>query len=215
MIKIIRHICFDLDGTLVDSFRTIFNSTLETLRQLNINNAVSENDFRIRIGHHFIDIFRDLKINVTDMEHFIKIYKGHYFDFIDHSKLYPFVEETLSSLKRDNFYISLLTTKTQDQAEKIIGHFNLKNYFDEIMGRRPNIPVKPSPEPLFEICKYLGIKSGETLMVGDTELDITCGKNAGSLTCAALYGYRSKKILMNEKADYYINSFRELESIIK
>jgi len=209
----IKHICFDLDGTLVDSFSTIFNSTLRTLKQLNINDPVSEKDFKIRIGHHFIDIFRDLNINVTDVEHFIEIYKSYYFDFIDQSELYPLVIETLSTLKQKNLFLSLLTTKTQDQAEKIIRHFNLQDYFDEIMGRRPGISVKPNPEPLLEICKFLGVKAEESLMVGDTELDIACGKNAGSLTCAVLYGYRSKKMLMNEKADYYIDSLGELQNL--
>ena len=147
----IKHICFDLDGTLVDSFYTILNATIEALKQLNIKGTLSEEDFRIRIGHHFIDIFKDLNIDVPEFEPFIKIYKEHYFDFIDQSKLYPGVEETLSTLKKKKLLISLLTTKTQDQAEKIVKHFNLANYFDEIMGRRPGIAVKPDPEPLLEI----------------------------------------------------------------
>jgi HAD superfamily hydrolase (TIGR01549 family) len=209
----IKHICFDLDGTLVDSVDTIYKATLKALKELNINDPVPEEDFRVRIGHHFIDIFRDMNINLPDFEPFIKIYKQHYFDFIDQSKLYPDVERTLSDLKQKGLLISLLTTKTQDQAEKIIRHFNLADYFNEIMGRRPGIAVKPNAEPLLEICKFLKVKADESLMVGDTELDIACGKNAGSFTCAALYGYRTKEALMKEKADYNINSIQELISL--
>ena len=210
----IKHICFDLDGTLVDSFYTILNATIEALKQLNIKGTLSEEDFRIRIGHHFIDIFKDLNIDVPEFEPFIKIYKEHYFDFIDQSKLYPGVEETLSTLKKKELLISLLTTKTQDQAEKIVKHFNLANYFDEIMGRRPGIAVKPDPEPLLEICKFLQVKADESLMAGDTELDIACGKNAGSLTCAALYGYRTEEILLEQNADYNIKSIKELAILL-
>ena len=214
MYKKIKHICFDLDGTLIDSYYTIFNATKKALRQLNINDTMSDEDFRIRIGHHFIDIFKDLNINVPEFEPFIKIYKEHYFDFIDQSKLYPGVEETLSALKTKGLLISLLTTKTQDQAEKIIKHFNLAIYFNEIMGRRPDIAVKPDPEPLLEICKFLQVKVDESLMTGDTELDIACGKNAGSLTCAALYGYRTEEILLEQNASYNISSIRELVNLI-
>ena len=210
----IQHICFDLDGTLVDSFYTIFNATLKALKLLNINDPMSEEDFRARIGHHFIDIFKDLNINVPEFEPFIQVYKEHYFDFIDQSELYKGVEETLSNLKKKGLLISLLTTKTQGQAEKIIRYFNLHDYFDEVMGRRPGIAVKPNPEPLFEICKFLGVKAEESLMVGDTELDIACGKNAGSSTCAVLYGYRTKEILLEQKADFNIDSIKELNSLL-
>ncbi len=206
----INHVCFDLDGTLVNSFDTILNSTIKTLKKLNVENLLNENDLRIRIGHHFADIFKELKINVTDIEHFISIYKQYYFDFIDQSHLYPFVEKTLAGVKQKKILISLLTTKGQDQAEKIIDYFKLSKYFDHVMGRRPGIPVKPYPEPLLEICRLLNTKPEETLIVGDTELDIICGKNAGSFTCAACYGYRGKEILLKEKADSYINSIEEL-----
>jgi len=206
----IKHICFDLDGTLVNSFDTILNSTIKTLKQLNIGNSLRESDLRIRIGHHFSDIFKELKIDVADIEHFISIYKENYFDFIDQSELYPFVKETLTKLKQNNFFISLLTTKGQDQAEKIIEHFKISEFFDLIMGRRIDMPVKPNPEPLIEICKSLKVKTEETLIAGDTELDILCGKRAGTFTCAVTYGYREKENLLKEKADFYINSLNEL-----
>ncbi len=50
-------------------------------------------------------------------------------------------------------------------------------------------------------------------MVGDTELDIQCGKNAGSKTCGVLYGYRTKSQLEKEKPDYLISGLNELEKI--
>jgi phosphoglycolate phosphatase len=210
----ISHICFDLDGTLVNSFDTILNSTVETLKQLNIKNSLIDGDLRIRIGYHFSDIFNELKIDVSDIEHFISIYKANYFDFIDQSELYPSVSETLAVLKEKDYLISLLTTKGQDQAEKIIEHFNLSEYFDHIMGRRPGIPVKPNPKPLLGICKILKVKPEETLIMGDTELDIVCGKRAGSSTCAVTYGYREKEKLLIEEADFYIDSFDELLTLL-
>jgi phosphoglycolate phosphatase-like HAD superfamily hydrolase len=83
------------------------------------------------------------------------------------------------------------------------------------MGRRSGIPVKPNPEPLIEICKALKVNPSETLIAGDTELDITCGKNAGAFTCGVTYGYREKKLLLEENADFYIDSIDEIISYIK
>jgi HAD superfamily hydrolase (TIGR01549 family) len=132
---------------------------------------------------------------------------------MEYSSLYNGVEETLYELKKRRIKISLLTTKVQDQAEKIIDHFNLGKYFNLIMGRRDGIAHKPSPEPLLTICTELNTDIENTLMVGDTELDIQCGKNAGSFTCGVLYGYRTKELLMIEKPDFMIEAINQILSL--
>ena len=210
----IQHTCFDLDGTLVDSKETILESTKAALDQLKINHKIDEDIFTNMIGRHFVDIFDELKIEVNDFEKFISIYKAYYFDFMDSSYLYPGVQQTLQYLNEKNIRVSLLTTKVQDQAEKIIDHFNLRSSFDYLMGRRDGLAHKPSPETLLNICKELNVKSAETIMVGDTELDIQCGKSAGSKTCGVLFGYRTKSQLEKEKPDFLISGLSELRKIL-
>jgi HAD superfamily hydrolase (TIGR01549 family) len=212
--NIITHICFDLDGTLVDSKNTILESTKAALDKLNISYNIPEDVFTNMIGKHFVDIFDELKIDVQDFEQFISVYKTLYFDFIDLSFLYPGVEEILNYLKRNQIKVSLLTTKVQDQAEKIIHHFNLGSSFDYLMGRRNGLEHKPSPEPLFVICKELQVEPAQTLIVGDTELDVQCGKNAGSKTCGVLFGYRTKEQLEKEKPDFLISGLNELIKVL-
>jgi HAD superfamily hydrolase (TIGR01549 family) len=133
---------------------------------------------------------------------------------MDSSYLYPGVHQTLQYLNENNIKVSLLTTKVQDQAEKIIDHFNLRSSFNYLMGRRDGLAHKPSPEPLIYICNELNIQSSETLMVGDTELDIQCGKSAGSKSCGVLYGYRTKDQLEKEKPDFLISGLNELKTIL-
>ena len=206
----IKHICFDLDGTLVDSKNTILESTKAALDKLNIKHNIPEDAFNNMIGKHFVDIFVELEMDDVDFEEFIPIYKKLYFDFIDSSYLYEGVNETLEYLNRKRIKVSLLTTKVQEQAEKIIEHFQLTTSFDYIMGRREGIAHKPSPEPLIYICKDLKVEPAETLMIGDTELDIQCGKNAGAKTCGVLYGYRTKDQILKEKPDLIISGLNEL-----
>lgn len=210
----IKHICFDLDGTLVDSRDTIFESTKSALDQLNISYYIDETIFTNMIGLHFVDIFEKLNVDVPDFEKFITIYKALYFDYMDSSLLYPEVQNTLQYLNENNIKVSLLTTKVQDQAERIIDHFNLRSSFHYLMGRRDGLAHKPSPEPLVYICNELKIQTHETLMVGDTELDIQCGISAGAKTCGVLYGYRSEKQLKKEKPNFLISGLNELFQII-
>lgn len=210
----IKNITFDLDGTLIDSFKTIYKTTEKVLQRLGVSKPLDEQEFYKRIGHHFIDIFKELDIPVTDFNGFIEIYKQYYFDFIGESTFYSGLINVLEFLKSEEIAISLLTTKGQDQADKIIDYFNLREYFSLVMGRRINIANKPSAEPLLIICKELNVKPEETLMVGDTELDIQCGKNAGTKTCGCFYGYRSKEVLKEEKPDFLISEITELLKIV-
>ena len=133
---------------------------------------------------------------------------------MEFSKVYDGVEVTLAALKSRNIKVSLLTTKIQDQADRIIDHFNLRKYFDLVMGRRGGIAHKPSPEPLLKICTDLNVDVNNTLMVGDTELDIQCGKNAGSHTCGVLYGYRTKELLKIEEPDFIVEGIQDIIEIV-
>jgi phosphoglycolate phosphatase-like HAD superfamily hydrolase len=206
----IDHVCFDLDGTLVDSNITIYKTTVKTLEILKIRGSFSFEEFNKMIGCHFLDIFNELKIPVPDIEHFINIYKTFYFEFMYDSELYPGVIEVLNYLHKNNIKISLLTTKGQDQADRIIDYFNLKKYFSRVMGRKIGTPIKPLPDPLIMICSELNCDLQKSLIIGDTELDVRCGKSANAKTCGVSYGYRNRELLELEKPDYIIDNILEL-----
>jgi phosphoglycolate phosphatase-like HAD superfamily hydrolase len=205
---------FDLDGTLVSSHKTIYNAVVKTLKELKINEEIPEKEFYNLIGLHIEDIFKEFGFIVPDFDQFISIYKLVYFDYADSSFVYPGAIETIDFLKQKRIKISLLTTKAQDQAELNLSYFKLSDKFDYIMGRRPEFENKPSPEPLLKICKDLEIDISDTIMIGDTELDIYCGKNAGTKTCAVTYGYRSKKELIKTNPDLLIDKLDDLINII-
>jgi phosphoglycolate phosphatase/pyrophosphatase PpaX len=206
----IQHICFDLDGTITDSINTIYQTTIKTLEMLNIHHNLTFKEFNKIVGYHFKDMFLAFKIPVTDFEQYMTFYQSHYFAFINQSRLYPGVIETLQYLKDKGIKTSLCTTKLQNQADKVIDYFKLRNYFSFILGRRENIESKPSGKPLLFICSELNVSPEASLIVGDTELDIRCGKNAGAKTCAASYGYRDLKSIKEENPDFIINEITEL-----
>ena len=137
---LIKHICFDLDGTIVKSHKTIYMTTVKSLIDLKIpSDNLKEELFYERIGHHFEDIFNEFNIPVNDFETFINVYKNQYFELINESALYDGIEETLQNLKSRNIITSLLTTKGQDQAEKIINHFILDLRIFQCADRCENV----------------------------------------------------------------------------
>lgn len=210
----IDFVVFDLDGTLVSSHETIYKATLHALKEVGIPNEIPHHAFMNMIGMHFEDIFREFGFKVPDFEYFLKIYKSIYFDYMDESVLYPQVNSSIDRLKKSGLKIGLLTTKGQDQAELILKHFSLFNNFNGVMGRRPGVAHKPSPEPLLKLCDEVNVNVSNTLMVGDSELDVECGKNAGAFTCAVTYGYRNKESLLNYNPDFMIDSIDRVEYIL-
>ena len=210
----IKCVVFDLDGTLVKSHKTILNATIKTLKELNIDTNFNKGVFYNMLGHHFKEMFEASNIVVPDVEHFIDIYKNLYFDFIDDSKLFDNVENVLVELKNRNIKTGLLTTKGQEQAEKISKHFNISKHLDIIEGRKKGIAIKPAPDQLLKICNEVNVNPENALMVGDTELDILCGKNAKAKTCAVSFGYRDVKDLQKHKPDYLIDDLKEILEII-
>lgn len=210
----IKAVVFDLDGTLISSHQNIYLATIKTLQKLNINFSFNENIFYSKIGLHFKDIFDDMGIIVNDIEHFINEYKKVYFDYINYSTPYPNVYHTLNNLFNLGIKINLLTTKSQEQAELILNHFNISKFFSFVLGRRPEYKIKPEPDGLFIISKELDINVNNILMVGDTHLDLLCGKNAGSLTCGVTYGYGNADYLKSFNPDYLIDELSLLNDIV-
>lgn len=206
---------FDLDGTLTNSSETIYQTAIQTFNKLGLKVNLPKNELDKRIGAHFGEIFEELGIKVDDLENYIEIYKSLYIDFIEHTTLYPGVTDLLNFLVEKEIKVALLTTKAQTQAEMILEHFQLKKYFNYVMGRRPNIPHKPSPEPLKIILNELNVNPSEAIMIGDTEYDSRCGKSANAHTCLVTYGYRTEAQLKNESPDYLVNSISAIIQIFR
>jgi N-acetyl-D-muramate 6-phosphate phosphatase len=53
--------------------------------------------------------------------------------------------------------------------------------------------AKPHPEPILHACRLTGVAPASTLYVGDAARDIEAGRNAGTRTLVALFGYLSSQ----------------------
>lgn len=211
----IEAVVFDLDGTLTDSKKNIYEAIMAAFKDLGIKESIDENEFGKYIGWHFQEIFEDLGIDIASLDEFIETYKSHYYEFLHHTTFYPGVLDTIKKLKEKDVKVCLLTTKAQDQADKIIDHFDLRKYFTYVMGRRKNVANKPSPEPLQILCRDINVKPENALMVGDTEMDVNCGKAAGAKSVAVTYGYRTVEHLKKLEPYLMVGSLTELFDELK
>ena len=61
------------------------------------------------------------------------------------------------------------------------------------------------------MAKLLGVDYKECLYVGDSEVDVVTGKNAGVKTIAVTWGFRTKEELMIAGVQYMIDKAEKLQ----
>lgn len=208
-------IIFDLDGTIVDTCEDITSALNFCLRKYNIS-EYSRNEVKNMIGEgvkKFIEnaieqrgLSKDLLEDILDC--FISYYNEH---IADYTKPYPSVIETLESLQ--GIKKAIVSNKLTTLSIKTLISTGLINYFDFVAGNDFFPEQKPSPLPLLETIRRFKIKKENTLIVGDSNIDIEAGKLAGIKTVAVTYGYRDKNLLKD--ADFTIDRFEDLLKIIK
>jgi putative hydrolase of the HAD superfamily len=102
-------------------------------------------------------------------------------------KPYPKIPQILAELKK-SYLLAVLTDAPREQAHKRLAFTGLQEFFDAIGTFHDTNVYKPGIEPFLSICKKLGVKPSECLMVGDNPARDMKGAHAvGMLTCLAKY----------------------------
>ncbi len=208
----IELLIFDLDGTLIDSKADIANS---------VNAALTEEGFPTLpqktiegfVGRGMMYLIRDVIGEPTE-EQAKKVaqnFWNHYMDhLLDQTKMYPGVLEFLKEFP--HIEKAVVTNKPYAFSKKILEGLNIQHHFRWLIGGDSLAHQKPSPKMLDPIFEDLGRKP-KSLIVGDSQIDVDCGKAAGILTCGVTYGFREAEELIACQPDYLIHDFSELSQL--
>ncbi|MDR1559875.1 MAG: HAD hydrolase-like protein [Clostridiales bacterium] len=182
-----KHILFDLDGTLTDPKIGITRSVQYALESFGIDVALD--GLTKFIGPPLRASFTNyFGFNAVQAEQAVVKYREYFSERgIFENRVYAGTPELLKKLKGRGWKIILATSKAEIYAWKILEHFTFV-CGDTLDGSRS--------EKAAIIRRILnnvdGIKPGSAVMVGDREHDIMGAKANGMASIGVLYGYGDK-----------------------
>ncbi|RMH80115.1 MAG: HAD family hydrolase [Acidobacteria bacterium] len=184
----LRAVLFDLDGTLIDSYRDIALHLNRTLRDFSME-EVDVESVRHMVGGGAKNLLKRFFSDGT-LEEAIGVFMEYYMqEPVIHTRTFEGIKELLACLKEEGICMAVVTNKMEKLSREILNRLSLTNYFSFIVGGDTYAEKKPSSIPVLKTLDVLGIKSNEAIMLGDTEADITAGKLAGTWTGLAKWGY--------------------------
>lgn len=186
-----RLIVFDLDGTLVDSRRDLAESTNalilayggRPLDEALIGGMVGTG---IRIWLEQALAMAGIAPFPADaLTRFVAIYDQR---LLHHTRAYEGMAEALQQAAA-TAELAVLTNKLGQATVKILEGLGLAQFFKQIVGVDGPYPPKPRPEGLQAIMAQAGVTPQETLLVGDSPIDLQTARHANTYICVARYGY--------------------------
>ena len=96
---------------------------------------------------------------------------------------------------------AVFSNKADPLCGKIIEHYFGAGRFVLVRGSRPGVPTKPDPTGVYSLMQDLHADPASTLFVGDSDVDILTGHNAGLPAMGALWGFRGRAELTAAGAD--------------
>jgi phosphoglycolate phosphatase len=208
---VITNLIFDVDGTLIDSKFDIADAQLWVLRQLGVDRWTREDIFP-RIGRPLTETFKELlppemHDRITEAK---RMYIAHYRPrALDTTTLFPGVEETLAQLHERKVPMAVATTKSSVTANRVLQHFGVRQYFAHVQGT-DDTPAKPDPYVVHRILREQRWQAEQTALVGDSDVDILCARNAGIQAWAVTWGSLPEARAIELGADRIVRSMREL-----
>lgn len=198
----LKLLVFDLDGTLIDSAQDLCNSVNATLDKFG-RPPLSDEIIAGYIGNGALMLVRRAFATddgrepseelLTDAyKFFLDFYRAHK---LDYTYAYEGVLEALDALDKVHAQVgtpgramAVLTNKPVRPAQAICEALGLAPYFLQIYGGNSFSTKKPDPEGLLSLMQQANAKPEETVMIGDSGVDVLTARNAGAWSIGCTFG---------------------------
>lgn len=211
-----RLVIFDLDGTLLNTIGDLAAAGNHTLAEMGYPQH-PEDSYRHFVGNGIPKLIERMlpadcgeDVRKQALERFMEYYSQHK---CDRTKPYPGIPELVRELKSRGVICGANSNKAHEFTNELI-RMNFGEEITEIIGYGAGFPAKPDPGAALEMLRRTKIPPEQALYVGDSDVDVMTGHNAGIAVCSALWGFRSYDELAPLKPEYFAHDPEELKKII-
>lgn len=229
-------VCFDLDGTLIDSvgiWNQVDAALIQELSgiQVDLSQIQQQRDLQLKVSQHMPDPYLEYCAYLKEKYGFalskeeVKIRRyaisRHFLDHVVELKLHA--EQFIQALQRQGMQLALTTTTSlsniqryQDNNLNINTKINFNNDFDIILTRENVENIKPHPEVYLNVLQHFQLKPEDCLIIEDSLIGVEAANHAGIEVLAVYDPYSAHEIdMIKAKANYFAKDFAELLDLVQ
>ena len=207
---------FDMDGTILNTLDDMTDSLNEILKKYNLP-LHTVDEVRFMVGNGIPKLIERAIPDGRSNSQYEKILADFIAYYEEHcaSKTAPYdgVVDCIKTLRAAGLKIAVNTNKVEPAAITLCDDY-FPGLFDIISGSRPGMPPKPAPDGIYEILNRAGMdgkSDGQrAVFIGDSDVDMQTGMNAGLDVIGVDWGFRGKKFLEEHGAKVIMMNAAEL-----
>jgi phosphoglycolate phosphatase len=202
-------IVFDLDGTLIDGYDGITDALGFAMSRLG-RAPLGTDRVRGMVGEG-LERLVEKAIGAELVAEGVRLFRERYAEVADaKTRLMPDVPAVLARIASAGHPMAVASNKPVDFTRRILAAKGIAARFAAVGGPEPDVPPKPNPEMLRRLMKAANAAAGETVVVGDMEIDAEFAREAGCRAVLVPGGSRSEEELARVPADAHLSRLAEL-----
>ncbi|MBS6180852.1 HAD family hydrolase [[Clostridium] innocuum] len=184
----IRHIIFDLDGTLMDTEKGNLYAWKKTLCYYVPGRTFSNTELKAILGVTTEKALSMLQVDMSDVAQFDDYWQLQYQTQVEHIAMFTGMQEVLNTLRDQGYTLGIVTSRDWKEYRAYFSSPSFDALFACIICKEDTKLHKPDPEPLLAYLRKMNAAKEDSIYIGDMDTDRECAVRAGVSFARAVWG---------------------------